>query len=334
MVDWRADINIVGLSDCVASVGRLEMVSRIRWPNEFLDRAAEIVKTNIEDKTPVQSGKLKASWVIDEMPDRREIFSTENYGHFQNDGTKPSPGRYVKAIDRRLVNPPGPGVIYHGTRGTKALERGLMPLGAKRYKSMIKEALKHFGKEYKKEIRSRKKHFDFETTLAQQMRDIKHEASFSSRVYGTRDLGTAFEYAESGPEKIRRALETVGIYTGEINRYMDMKFGHPIVLQIRGIKPLLGQHYGDDGGIAEEMGMDLILGKFVSKEHISRISRKTAERAGLSDEELSKAGNVKQRNIGMHPGVPATHFFDNAVEDADREIDAWFTEFANGIGWA
>lgn len=149
MVDWRMDINIVGLSDCVASVGRLELISRIRWPNEFLTRAAEIVKTNIEDRTPVKSGKLKASWYIDEGPDYRKIGSTENYGQFQNDGTKPSPGRYVKAIDRRLVNP-----------------------------------------------------------------------------------------------------------------------------------------------------------------------RKTAGR------------------IGWHPGVPATHFFDNALADADREIDVWFTEFANGIGWS
>lgn len=268
MVDWRVDINIVGFSDCMASLSRLELISRIRWPNEFLTRAAEITKTNIEDRTPVgKTGKLKASWYIEEGPDNRKIGSTEEYGRFVNDGTKPSPGRYVKAIDRRLINKTG-----------------------KAWKITREKA---FELESQKAVRITKKRVGSAVVLYTPGTKEAHILTLAAK--GKLGVGKGTETYRA----TRKYLQSKGVEVANLEAVdTSLKFWGKM-----GFRPLGGEEVPTE----EEVEGDVT---------------------------WMEAKVPKQGDIGMHPGVPATHYFDDALADADREIDEWFKEFANGIGWS
>ena len=53
---------------------------------------------------PVRSGKLAASITIEREADKVLVGPTVPYAGFVSHGTRPTPGRFVPAIERRLIN--------------------------------------------------------------------------------------------------------------------------------------------------------------------------------------------------------------------------------------
>lgn len=94
------DIRIVGLDKLTADIERIRKDASFRWPKEILDRTGEMMADAIRDEA---TGSLKDKVVIEETKNRRRVIVDSPHAVFVNDGTGPSPGRYVPAIGRRLV---------------------------------------------------------------------------------------------------------------------------------------------------------------------------------------------------------------------------------------
>jgi len=91
-------------------------------------------------------GTLKSSWryeILDESHAR--VFTTYKAAHYQYYGTRPSPGRYVPAIGRRLVRKVPLGV-HPGVKRNLFIDRALLQL--KEYDKLqveIRSLLKEVG---------------------------------------------------------------------------------------------------------------------------------------------------------------------------------------------
>jgi len=94
------DITIRGLDELTADIERLRKDSSFRWPKEILDTSAEMLRDAIVDEAP---GSIKDTVVIEATGDTRRVVVESPHAVFVNDGTRPSPGRYVPAIGKRLV---------------------------------------------------------------------------------------------------------------------------------------------------------------------------------------------------------------------------------------
>ena len=92
---------IIGLDELKADLTRLSRIARIHWPNKILDNAAWEIEMSIKQYAPAGIGETV---VTEKGPDRRTIIVTHPAAVFVNDGTRPSPGRYVPAIGKRLVS--------------------------------------------------------------------------------------------------------------------------------------------------------------------------------------------------------------------------------------
>jgi len=94
------DIRIEGLDKLTADIERIRRDASFRWPKEILDTSSEMMADAISDEAV---GSIKDSVIVEEMGDKRRVVVDSPHARFVNDGTGPSPGRYVPAIGRRLV---------------------------------------------------------------------------------------------------------------------------------------------------------------------------------------------------------------------------------------
>jgi len=118
------DIRILGLRELTADIERIRKDASFRWPKEILDESAEMMAESIRDEAPKgATGKLRNSVIIEETHDKRSVIVDSPYGRFVNDGTGPSPGRYVPAIGKRLVNPPRG--MHPGVPATHFFDKGV-----------------------------------------------------------------------------------------------------------------------------------------------------------------------------------------------------------------
>ncbi|MEM3527884.1 MAG: HK97 gp10 family phage protein [Candidatus Bathyarchaeia archaeon] len=102
------EVNLTSFKRCMRSTCKnFEQIN-----NMILD-AAQIVVRRMRDLAPVRTGMLKANIIIQREGDRILIGPTVPYAPYVISGTKPSPGRYVPAISRRLVNPRHPSFGMH-----------------------------------------------------------------------------------------------------------------------------------------------------------------------------------------------------------------------------
>jgi len=89
-----------------------------------LEEAGYAVKREMEGLSPVRTGALKGSITVILGEGNAWIGPTVPYAGFVEFGTRPSPGRYVPAIGKRLVNPALPHFGMHpGIRATHFVER-------------------------------------------------------------------------------------------------------------------------------------------------------------------------------------------------------------------
>lgn len=118
------DIRIKKLDKLTVDIERLRQGSSVRWPKEILDTAGEMMKDSIVDEAPGRTGELKDSVRVETTKDTRTVIVGAPHGRFVNDGTGPSPGRYVPAIGRRLVRGTNIG-MHPGTRATHFFDNGV-----------------------------------------------------------------------------------------------------------------------------------------------------------------------------------------------------------------
>jgi len=95
------DIRIEGLEELTADIERIRNEASFRWPKEILDEASEMMADEIRDQA---KGSIKDAVVVEGTGDQRRVVVDSPHARFVNDGTGPSPGRYVPAIGRRLVD--------------------------------------------------------------------------------------------------------------------------------------------------------------------------------------------------------------------------------------
>jgi len=121
-------IRIENLSETVIAVERASRIARIYVPNKILDEIANTIMDRMLYNCPIGDGELKDSAYIESGPDRREIgFSAPHAIHVE-EGTQGSPGRYVPAIGKRLVNVTkwNPSIGRHpGTPATHFFEKSI-----------------------------------------------------------------------------------------------------------------------------------------------------------------------------------------------------------------
>ena len=278
-----------------------DMVAAIRGPvrQEALRRIGERGLTILRQEMPEgKTGDLRAKaqfaifqdsahkftvgwWSSARTSDGKFKDKIVDQGKGQPDRTKASPGRYVPAIGRRLLNRPNPKWqerhgkgLYHGTRGTKALTEGIKPYGPTQYIALIKEALRHFGKSYDKLMTDPREH---DTVMRYKsfrglIKELKRKKSYSSLVYASLERSVTFDYAHGGPEKLTMALQIAGVDLYDISNYITERFGAPTILEIRGMewKYGAGHGYGGDDYIGGEDPTDIIMGTNVPKEYVHR----------------------------------------------------------------
>ena len=95
---------------------------------EALQRALEetgaAIKRTMQGNAPVRTGALRSSIVARVEGLRVSVGPTVPYAPFLEHGTRPSPGRYVPAIGKKLVNPQLPHFGMHpGIRATHFVDR-------------------------------------------------------------------------------------------------------------------------------------------------------------------------------------------------------------------
>jgi len=91
---------------------------------QALEEAGALIKSEMETLAPVRTGALRSSIMVDVEADRVTVGPQVPYAGFVEFGTRPSPGRYVPAIGKRLVNPALPHFGMHpGIRATHFVER-------------------------------------------------------------------------------------------------------------------------------------------------------------------------------------------------------------------
>jgi len=243
----RVTIDQYSADRTIGVLERISRESRFKWTNDVMDRAAEIVVSNIRITAPRKSGELadSAEWYPE--PDKRTVFVGAAHGEFQEYGTKPSPGRYIPAIDKRYKNDP----VHLAARAVSRY--GLTP------------ALPE-GLQYTEE-------------------DIDILVSPVGPATGL------FVHAPLSEERRRRVVG-VGfdisphIYVAASQKIREAEDGR-LFLRIQTHEFIHAMQYAIGEPLSEDMAY---------------------EGARIVDK------------IGMHPGVPATHFFQRAVEKSEPEI--------------
>ena len=120
------DIRIEGLDELIVDIERMRRAARFRWPNEVMDRAANIMAEEIEEKAPKgRTKRLSESVRVETAPDLRRVVVDSPYGVHVNEGTGPSPGRYIPAIDRRLIDPRRDIGIHPGVPATHFFDNAI-----------------------------------------------------------------------------------------------------------------------------------------------------------------------------------------------------------------
>lgn len=95
-----------------------------RFIRASLEEAGTIVKQEMEATAPVRTGALRSSIRVFVEGNSVSVMPTVPYAIYVNEGTRPSPGRYVPTIGKRLVNPALPSFGMHpGIRGQHFVER-------------------------------------------------------------------------------------------------------------------------------------------------------------------------------------------------------------------
>lgn len=79
------------------------------FPELAIEGASMITLDILQKNTPVRTGKLKRSEIRNVFGKRATVQSTSGYGGFVNDGIRPSPGRFVPAIGKRIRTGMHPG---------------------------------------------------------------------------------------------------------------------------------------------------------------------------------------------------------------------------------
>jgi HK97 gp10 family phage protein len=75
--------------------------------------AAQIVVRRMRELAPVRTGFLRTSITVQREGNKISVGPTAPYASYVALGTRPSPGRYVPAIKKRLVNPGHPSFGMH-----------------------------------------------------------------------------------------------------------------------------------------------------------------------------------------------------------------------------
>ena len=120
------DIEIRGLDELIVTIERLRRAARFRWPNVVMNRAADIMAEEIGHHAPVgRTRSIVDSVTVESGPDMRKVVVGAPHAVFVNEGTGPSPGRYVPAIDRRLKRKKGGIGIHPGVRATHFFDNAI-----------------------------------------------------------------------------------------------------------------------------------------------------------------------------------------------------------------
>ena len=88
-----------------------------------IKRLADVTERRMRTESPVASGKLRAS-IVSEFRENgfvAEVKPTASHAKYVVTDTKASPGRYVPAIGKRLVNPPSG--MHPGTKANDFVGR-------------------------------------------------------------------------------------------------------------------------------------------------------------------------------------------------------------------
>ena len=100
-------------------------LSHFNWRREQIDRfldndfmplvvdSADIIAMTMKSLAPVRSGKLSASITVEQEGRIVYVGPTVDYARYVSGGTRPSPGRFVPAIGKRLINPNLPSFGMH-----------------------------------------------------------------------------------------------------------------------------------------------------------------------------------------------------------------------------
>jgi len=111
-----------------------------------LEEAGALVKREMETQAPVRTGALRSSITVDVEGDRAIVGPNVAYAPYVEFGTRPSPGRYVPAIGKRLVNPALPHFGMHpGIKATHFVEKTALavePQLAEAFNRILAEVLK------------------------------------------------------------------------------------------------------------------------------------------------------------------------------------------------
>ena len=92
-----------------------------------LEEAGALAKSEIESRAPVRTGALRSSVVVDVEGNTATVGPAATYAPYVEFGTRASPGRYVPAIGKRLVNPSLPHFGMHpGIRATHFVEQSAL----------------------------------------------------------------------------------------------------------------------------------------------------------------------------------------------------------------
>ncbi len=123
------DIKILGLDELTADIKRLRDGSSVRWPKEILDQSGEMMADAVRSEAPRgATGQLANSVSVDESSNTRRVTVNSPYGRMVNDGTGPSPGRYVRAIGKRIKTG-----IHPGTRANPFFDRAISMVSSRIY---------------------------------------------------------------------------------------------------------------------------------------------------------------------------------------------------------
>ena len=114
-------IDIKGVDELSVDINRLRDGASFRWPKEILDTSSEMMADAIRDEAPRGlTGALANSVRAEGAGDTRRVVVGSPYGAKVNDGTGPSPGRYVRAIGKRIK-----GGMHPGTRANPFFDRAV-----------------------------------------------------------------------------------------------------------------------------------------------------------------------------------------------------------------
>lgn len=136
------------LDDLMEQLNKLAGEDRTEIMNDMMDETANRYIARVKKKTPVgETGMLRRNWSVANTSRgmtgtgyRLTITNPTEYAEYAEYGHRQEPGRYVKAIGKRLKKAWVPGQFF-ATRAAEETERYLPYILQSRFEERIKEKL-------------------------------------------------------------------------------------------------------------------------------------------------------------------------------------------------